>query len=66
VYLTDGTHRKKLMIIFIDDLAASGLTAAELKEGGANASQRADVERAHLDRIRNTPTVVPSQATTSR
>ena len=59
VYLTDQTRRKELMIIFIDDLASQGLTAAELKEGGTNEARRPDVEQAHLDRIRSTLTVVP-------
>lgn len=59
VYLTDESRRKELMIIFIDDLASRGLTAADLKEGGASASRRAKVEQTHLDRIRNTLTVLP-------
>lgn len=59
VYLTDESRQKELMIIFIDDLASRGLTAADLKEGGASASRRAKVEQTHLDRIRNTLTVLP-------
>lgn len=59
VYLTDASRQKELMIIFIDDLGPHGLTAAELKEEGANASRWPDVEQAHLGRIRNTLTVVP-------
>jgi hypothetical protein len=59
VHLTDESRRKELMIIFIDDLGeAYGMTAAELMEGGAEASQRAAVEQAHIDRIRNTLEVV--------
>ncbi len=54
VYLTDDSHRKELMIIFIDDLAAAGLTASALEEGGASAARRVDVEQHHLDRIRQT------------
>ncbi len=59
VYLTDESRRKELMIIFIDDLAARGLTATELEEGGAEASRWPEVERAHLDRIRETLSVIP-------
>lgn len=50
---------KELMIIFIDDLESLGFSAAELQEGGAEASRWPEVERAHLDRIKNTLTVLP-------
>lgn len=59
VYLTDESRQKELMIIFIDDLAAQGLTAGELEEGGANYARWSEVEKAHLDRIRNTLSVLP-------
>ena len=59
VYLTDESRRKELMIIFIDDLAAYGLTAAELGEGGASASRWPRIEKAHLGRIRHTLTLLP-------
>lgn len=58
VYLTDESRQKELMIIFIDDLASRGLTAAALEEGGAEVLRWPEVERAHLDRIRNTLTVL--------
>ncbi len=58
VHLTDSTRRKELMIIFMDDLASSGLTAAELEDGGASAARWPEVEQAHLDRIRNTLEVI--------
>ncbi len=58
VYLTDESRRKELMIIFIDDLAPRGLSAAALGEGGADAARRPEVERAHLDRIRSTLVVL--------
>jgi hypothetical protein len=35
VHLTDATRRKELMIIYAEDLAPTGYTAASLKEGGA-------------------------------
>ena len=56
VYLTDESRQKELMIIFIDDLSAQGLTAGELKD---NAARWREVEKAHLDRIRSTLTVLP-------
>ncbi|MGI9265525.1 MAG: hypothetical protein ACR2QU_11400 [Gammaproteobacteria bacterium] len=62
VYLTDESRQKELMIIFIDDLAAQDLTAAELMDNGANAAHWAEVEQAHLDRIRRTLAVLPVTA----
>ncbi len=64
VYLTDESRRKELMIIFIedlvtDDLESAGFSAAELQEDGTEASRWPEVERAHLDRIKNTLTVLP-------
>ena len=58
VYLPDELRRKELMIIFIDDLASRELTAAELKVGGADAARWPEIEQAHLDRIKNTLTVL--------
>lgn len=62
VYLTDASRKKELMIIFIDDLAPTGLTAAGLQEGGTDAGRRSAVEQAHLDRIRQTLSVQPLDA----
>ena len=59
VYLTDESRQKELMIIFIDDLSTQGLTAAELKDNGANATRWREVEQGLLDRIRNTLSVLP-------
>ena len=59
VYLTDESRQKELLIIFIDDLAPQALTAAELKEGGAQHARWPEVEQAHLDRIRQTLAVLP-------
>lgn len=58
VYLTDESRQKELMIIFIDDLDSYGLTAAELKEDGSASGRWPEVERAHLDKIRNTLAVI--------
>ncbi|NND83023.1 MAG: hypothetical protein HKN50_11395 [Gammaproteobacteria bacterium] len=58
VYLTDASRQKELMIIFMDDLAAYGTTAADLKDDGAEAEHWSEIERAHLERIKNTLTVL--------
>jgi hypothetical protein len=59
VYLADESRQKELMIIFIDDLLTQNLTAAELKDNGANATRWGEVEQAHIDRIRHALTVLP-------
>ena len=59
VYLTDDSRQKELMIIFIDDLAPQGLTAADLKNDGEFTARWSEVEQSHLDRIRKTLTVLP-------
>lgn len=59
VWLVDDSHQKELMIIFVDDLSSYGLTAAELREGGSQASRWPDVEKAHLERIRSTLSILP-------
>lgn len=62
VYLTDASRNKELMIIFMDDLARHGLSAAELQEDGANFARRPEVERAHLNRIESSLEVLPTGA----
>ncbi len=57
VYLTDESRTKELMIIFIDDLADYGVTAAELNEGGSSASRYGEIEQALIDRIKATLSV---------
>ena len=59
VYLTDETRRKELMIIFIDDLSSYGTRAADLAEDGPDAERWPDIERAHLDRVKDTLRIVP-------
>lgn len=63
VYLTDASRSKELMIIFIDDLAPKGLSAAALNDDGPEASRRPEVEKSHLDRIRITLDVQPLLST---
>ncbi len=59
VYLTDESRQKELMIIFMDDLADYGYTAAELQQDGRHRSQWAAIEQAHLDRIKETLSAYP-------
>ncbi len=61
VHLTDETRRKELMIIFIEDLAPQGLTAADLAEGGSDEGRLAEIETRLLERIRNTLAVLQPQ-----
>lgn len=62
VYLTDDSKQKELLIIFIEDLAPSGLTAADLREGGSRADRWPEVEHGHLDEIQRTLSVRPHAA----
>ena len=59
VYLTDSSKRKELMIIFIDDLADTGSTAAELED--EHAARWPEIEKQHLKKIRNTLTLISPQ-----
>lgn len=62
VYLTDDSRQKELMIIFMDDLATYGVTAADLEESSAGAARWPGIEQAHLDRIRSTLAVLPPES----
>lgn len=59
VHLTDESHKKELMIIFIDDLRRYGVTAAELQTDSGDPARRRQVEAAHLARIEQTLTIAP-------
>lgn len=61
VYLTDESRRKELMIIFVEDLATYGVTAAEVSEGGVAHERWPEIENAHLERIRATLTLAPGR-----
>ena len=54
VYLTDESRKKELMIIYIDDLSTQNLKAEELNAEGLKSKDWTIVEKAHLDRVRNT------------
>jgi len=62
IHLTDASRRKELMIIFIDNLEAYGLTAADLGEDGNEAQRWAEIENLHLEKIRRTLTLIPHQS----
>lgn len=50
VHLTDETKRNELMIIYLEDLSALGVTAAELAPGGSKAANWEETSRALLER----------------
>ena len=50
VHLTDDTKRNELMIIYLEDLGAQGMTAAELAPGGSKAANWSAVSDALLAR----------------
>lgn len=64
VYLTDEARNKELMIIYMDDLATQGLTAADLLEGGAKSSRWPDIEQALVQEISDTLTVIATSSET--
>jgi hypothetical protein len=50
VHLLDEQKRKELMIIYGEDLAPTGFSAADLSEGGKAFAQRAAIDRDLIDR----------------
>ena len=50
VHLVDEAKRNELMIIYVEDLSDTGLTAADLGEGGSARSRWPDLAQALLDR----------------
>jgi hypothetical protein len=57
VHLTDASKRKELMVIYLEDLGGTGMTAADLSEGGRAAGQWAATSKALLERARAGMTV---------
>ena len=57
VHLSDASRRKELMIIFVDDLAQTGFRESDLKEGGPHADRWRDIEKRHLDKVRENLTL---------
>lgn len=54
VHMTDDTNRKELMIIFLEHLPASGLTAVDYMEGGRLADETEAMLQQFLDKIHRT------------
>ena len=50
VHLIDEAKRNELMIIYMEDLSAMGLTAADLATGGSAAARWDEISKALLDR----------------
>lgn len=57
VHLPDSSRRKELMIIFIGSQALHGFEPADLEEGGKNAQVWLELEKKHLQKIRETLTL---------
>ena len=53
VHLLDETKRKELMIIYAEDLASTGLSASDLKKGGAAHEEWKDIEKGLVERAEN-------------
>lgn len=52
VHLPDAQKRKELMVIYGEDLAPTGFTAAQLDKGGAAHDRWPDIEKALIERAR--------------
>jgi len=50
VHLVDEAKRNELMIIYLEDLSATGLSASDLSPGGRAAAQWGDLSKQLLDR----------------
>jgi hypothetical protein len=61
VHLLDKEKRKELMIIYSEDLAPSGFTAAELSEGGKAHDQWPGIADALLERAERRITIEPAK-----
>ena len=53
VHLLDEEKRKELMIIYAEDLAPTGLGAADLRKGGRAYDQWPDIEKGLVERAKN-------------
>jgi hypothetical protein len=50
VHLTDATKRSELMIIYVEDLSGTGLSAADLSEGGSARARWNEIAAGLLER----------------
>jgi hypothetical protein len=52
VHLLDEQKRKELMIIYAEDLASTGFTAADLKKGGKAYERWAEIDKGLVERAK--------------
>jgi hypothetical protein len=57
VHMTDASNRNELMIVYLEDLSGSGMTVADLSEGGKAVGQWESVSKALLERARKGLTI---------
>lgn len=57
VHMVDESKRSELMIIYLEDLGGTGMTAADLSAGGRAAAQWEAVSKALLERARKGMTI---------
>ena len=57
VHMTDASNRSELMIIYLEDLEGTGLTAADLNEGGKAAARWESVSKELLERAQKGMTI---------
>jgi hypothetical protein len=62
VHLLDEQKRKELMIIYGEDLAPTGFTAADLKKGGKAHDQWPVIENGLVERAKKNLRILPSKA----
>ena len=61
VHLVDKTKRSELMIIYAEDLTGTGLTAADLNEGGSARARWAELSQSLLNRALKNMKIVSSK-----
>jgi hypothetical protein len=59
VHLLDEAKRKELMIIYGEDLSATGFSVADLQKGGKAHDRWAEIEEEFLERARQAITILP-------
>lgn len=59
VHLLDAQKRKELMIIYGEDLASTGFTAVDLREGGKAHDQWAAIENSLIENAKKKTSVTP-------
>jgi hypothetical protein len=57
VHMTDASNRSELMVIYLEDLSGTGLTAADLNEGGKAAGRWESMSKELLERAQKGMTI---------